>query len=181
MTLKQYKAIKLVITIILAIVFSQSIIFKIYLPPIALLIISYLLLIFLRRKVKEIIVDERDYMTGGKSALWAMQIYSWLAVICMFILYAFRDFNPAYEAVAMTLAFSTCLLMLLYGIIFRYYNKVSLTNKKFIYIVSVSILFFILAIATLRLFSGEDNWMCREGQWVMHGHPDFPAPTTACQ
>ena len=181
MTLKQYKKIKLAVTMVLAFIFSQAIILKIFVPPIILLVACSLLLMILRRKVTEIIADERDYATAGRSALLAMQIYSWLAVIAMFILYAFRDINPAYEPIAITLAFSTCLLMILYSMIFRYYNKFSFSDKKLIYIIFVILFFIILAIASIRLFSGEDNWICKDGQWIKHGQPDFPAPTVPCQ
>jgi len=181
MTLKQYQKIKLILTVVLAFVFSQAIVLKSFVPPIILLLAVSLLLIMLRRRVTEVIADERDYITGGKSALLAIQIYSWLAVIGMFILYAFRDLNPAYEPVAMTLAYSTCVLMILYSLIFRYYNKVKLTDKKFIYIIFVFILFFVLAIASIRLFSGEDDWICKDGQWIEHGHPDFPSPAVPCK
>ena len=181
MTLKQYQKIKLIITVILAFVFSQAIALKSFFPLIILLLSAALLLIILRRKVTEIIADERDYLTGGKSALLAMQIYSWMAVISMIILYAFRDMNPAYEPIALTLAFSTCILMLLYSVIFRYYNRISLTDKKLVYVVFVFFLFVILAIASIRLFSGEDDWICKDGQWIAHGHPDFPAPTAQCK
>ncbi len=181
MTLKQYKKIKLAVTMVLAFIFSQAIILKIFVPPIILLVACSLLLMILRRKVTEIIADERDYATAGRSALLAMQIYSWLAVIAMFILYAFRDVNPAYEPIAITLAFSTCLLMILYSMIFRYYNKFSFSDKKLIYIIFVILFFIILAIASIRLFSGEDNWICKDGQWIKHGQPDFPAPTVPCQ
>lgn len=181
MTLKKYQRIKLILTFVLAFVFSQAIILKSYLPPIVLLIAVYLLLLLLRRQVKEIVADERDYATAGKAALLAMQIYSWVAVIGMLIFYACRDINPAYEPIAMVLAFSTCLLMLLYAVIFRYYNKISLSDKKLWYAVFIFIIFFVLAIATLRLFSGEDNWICKNGQWIKHGQPDFPAPTIPCK
>ncbi|MDD4271195.1 MAG: DUF2178 domain-containing protein [Patescibacteria group bacterium] len=124
MTLKQFKIIRLAVVIALAATFSQAIVLKNYLIPIAALIASILILFYLRSRVKEIIADERDYLTGGRSALLAMQIYSWIAVIIMFILYAKRDLNPAYEPIALTLAYSTCLLMLLYSMIFQCYNKV---------------------------------------------------------
>ena len=181
MTLKKYQRIKLILTFVLAFVFSQAIVLKSYLLPIVFLIASYLLLLLLRRQVKEIVADERDYATAGKAALLAMQIYSWVAVIGMLIFYACRDINPAYEPIAMVLAFSTCLLMLLYAVIFRYYNKISLSDKKLWYAVFIFIIFFVLAIATLRLFSGEDNWICKNGQWIKHGQPDFPAPTIPCK
>jgi len=181
MTLKQYQRVKLVFVFVLAIVFSQSIIFKSYLIPIALLIASTLILMFLRRRVKGVIADERDYATGGKAALFSIQIYAWLATISMFIFYSLRDTNPAYEPIAMTLAFSTCLLMLVYAAIFRYYNHFKLSNKKTIYLVLVVALFFAVMIISLRVFSGEDNWTCQEGTWQKHGHPSFPAPSVPCR
>jgi len=181
MTLKQFKIVKLVAVFLLAVVFSQAIIFKNYLIPIVVLISAYLILFYLRGRVKEVIADERDYLTGGRSALLAMQIYAWVAVIAMFILYANRDLNPAYEPVAMTLAYSTCLLMLLYAVIFRYYNKVKLSDKKLIYTILTVVLFLVLAVVSLRIFSGEDDWICKNGEWIKHGQPDFSAPTVECK
>jgi uncharacterized membrane protein len=181
MTLKQYRIVKLIFVIAIAIVFSQLIFSKNYIIPIAILMAASLILILLRRKVKEIIADERDYLIGGKAALWAIQIYSWLAVIAMFVFYGLRDINPAYEPIGMTLAFSTCLLMFVYGATFRYFDKFKFSNKKTIYTVIIIIIVIILAIASLRLFSGEDNWVCQNGQWIEHGHPDFLAPTIECK
>lgn len=181
MTLKQYSRIRIVFAIVIAITVSQSLVYSNFLIPIAIIIIGTLALMYFRGKIKEIVADERDYAIGGKSALLAMQIFSWLAVVCMLVLYAMRDQNPAYEAIGMTLAFSTCILMLLYSVIFRFYGKFRYSGKKTIYLVAVLILFLILAVATLRIFSGEDNWICQNGQWVMHGHPDFPAPITECK
>lgn len=181
MTLKQFKIIKMALVVILAVVFSQAIVFKSYLIPTILLIASSLVMFYLRSRVKEVIADERDYLTGGKAALWAMQIYSWVAVIAMLAVYANRDLNPAYEPVALTLAFSTCILLLLYAVIFRYYNKAKLGDKKTIYIVLVIIFFLILAVFSLRVFSGEDSWLCLNGEWVKHGQPDYPAPALECK
>jgi len=120
MTLKKYQKIKLIITVLLAVIFSQSIIYKNYLIPLATLVIAFLGLILLRRQVKEVVADERDFAITGKSASWAIQIYSWVSVVVMFILYTFRDLNPIYESIAMTLAYSTCFLMIIYGLIFRF-------------------------------------------------------------
>jgi hypothetical protein len=50
------------------------------------------------------------------------------------------------------------------------------------------ILQFILAIIILvafiffaRILAGEDNWICKDGQWVKHGQPTAPAPSTQCK
>lgn len=36
-------------------------------------------------------------------------------------------------------------------------------------------------ILALRLFSGEDNWLCQNGTWVKHGNPSEPMPTELCE
>jgi uncharacterized membrane protein len=181
MTLKKYQQIKLAIVVVIAVIFSQSIFYNNYLIPIVTLIISSLVLILLRHQVKEVIADERDYALAGKSASWAIQIYSWIAVIAMFILYAFKNLNPSYKPIALTLAYSTCALMLIYSLIFKFINKVKFTPNKSKFIVFVVILAIFLGIFTIRLFSGEDNWVCQKEEWVQHGHPDFPAPTVPCK
>lgn len=181
MTSKQYKTIKLVMTVIIAIIFSQAIIFENYLIPIVALMVIFLFLLILRRKVKDVIADERDYATGGKSALLAIQIYSWIAVVSMCVLYSFRDLNPFYESIGMTLAYSTCILMLLYALIFRFYNKINFSKNKRVYITFLVILAIFVLVFSARLLSGEDNWVCQKGQWVKHGNPSFVAPITECK
>lgn len=120
MTLKKYQRIKLVIVFILALIFSQVLYLKSFILPIALMIISSLVLMLLRRRVKGVVFDERDYALGGKAALIAIQVYGWLAASGLFVLYSQREKNLVYEPIALTLAFSTCFLMLLYSFVFRY-------------------------------------------------------------
>jgi len=181
MTNKQYKKIRLIITIIIVIIFIQSVFLDNYIIPVITLITASLILLLLRRKVKDIISDERDMALGGKSAILAIQVYSWVAVIAMLILYASRNINPSYEPICITLAYSTCLLMFIYYIIFRFYNKEIFSKNKKKYIISVIILVVLIAFFSLRFFSGEDNWVCKEGQWIKHGNPDFSVPTVPCK
>lgn len=181
MTLKKYQQIKLAITVVIAIVFSQAILYQNYLIPLATLVVASLVLILLRRQIKEVIADERDYALAGKSASWAIQIYSWIAVVIMFVLYALKDLNPSYEPIAITLAYSTCALMLIYSLFFKFQNKIKFSKSKTKFIVFIIVLSIFAAIFTLRLFSGEDNWVCQNGQWVKHGSPSFLAPTTICK
>ena len=129
LTLKQYTAIKLVIVVAIAMLTSQSIVYKNYVWPIMGAALSVAILLYLRKFVKEVIADERDYEVGGNAARRTIQIYSWIAVIVMFVLYANRDLNPHYEPVASTLAYSTCALMLIYSALFRFLNKRH-SNKK---------------------------------------------------
>jgi len=181
MTLKKYQKIKLFITVVIAVIFSQAIIYNNYLIPLATLVVASLVLIWLRHQVKEVVADERDYANAGKSASWAIQIYSWIAVVIMFTLYGFKNLNPSYEPVAITLAYSTCALMLIYSLFYKFQNKVKFSQSKNKFIIFIIVLSIFAAIFTLRLFSGEDNWVCQNGQWIAHGHPDFSAPTTICK
>jgi uncharacterized membrane protein len=181
MTLQSYQRVKLITVVLVSFSISMSITMRNFYVPVIVTIIASLVLLQLRKSVKEIIADERDYEVAGKSALLAIRVFGWISLIPIFALYAFREQNPAYEAIGMTLAFSICILMLLYAVIFRFYHKITFSDKKTLYAVLVLIGFLIFAIATLRVFSGEDNWMCQNGQWVQHGHPDFPAPQIECK
>jgi uncharacterized membrane protein len=74
--------------------------------------------------------DERDYQIGGKSALLAMKLTSWIGLIVMITFYVLSDKNSFYGPIAMTLAFSICVLMLSYSIIFGYYSKHNFKDEK---------------------------------------------------
>ncbi len=54
-------------------------------------------------------------------------------------------------------------------------------NKKIVTIFAV-VVFVVLALLFLRFVIGgaEDEWICDNGNWVKHGHPDVPAPEEPC-
>lgn len=56
--------------------------------------------------------------------------------------------------------------------------KKSLYLMRFVYALFIGL---VLAVFGLRLAAGEDNWICRQGQWVQHGHPNAAKPTTPCR
>jgi uncharacterized membrane protein len=130
MTLKTYNKIRIGVVIVTAFIFSQSLVLRNFFIPIMVLGLSSLTLFYLRKKVVEVITDERDYQIGGKSALLTIQLTSWIGVIIMFILYALSNTNPFYQPIAMTLAFSICILMLTYSAIFKYYSKHNFKDEK---------------------------------------------------
>lgn len=152
MTLKQYQVVKITFVVFLAVIFSQLIDGKNYLLPIGVMIAGSLIMMLLRRRVNGVVADERDYATGGKAALLTVQIYGWLAASSMFVFYGLKDTNPAFEPIGMTLAFSTCLLMLIYSAIFRYYNRVKLMDGKLIYTVAVLVFFLIMIVVAFKNF-----------------------------
>jgi len=183
MTLKQFKILKLAVVIILGAAVGVAVSYHNYIISIVAMALAISLMFFFRGKVKEIIADERDYAVGGRAAGLTIQVYAWLMVLLMFLFLFYYDVNPLPEAMAVvaTLAYSTCVLLLLYTMFFKYYDKVSFLEKKFIYVVVGVLLILLLTIAGLRLLSGEDNWMCQNGQWIKHGQPSAPMPSLECK
>lgn len=53
-------------------------------------------------------------------------------------------------------------------------------SKKLWLIIGSVIVIAIAILFTIRVFSGEDDWICVDGKWVQHGHPSAPKPTTIC-
>ena len=39
----------------------------------------------------------------------------------------------------------------------------------------------ILLIIGVKFLSGESGWMCKNSQWVKHGNPSLPMPTSECR
>ncbi len=53
-------------------------------------------------------------------------------------------------------------------------------KEKLIKYVYLLLILFFLTIFSIRLFAGEDDWICQDGQWVRHGKPSMPMPETSC-
>ena len=180
MNLQNYQKWKMAVVFVLALSISQAVVRGNYIIPIMLTIVASLLLWYLRGKVKEVIADERDLSLAGKAAILAIQVFGWLAVIGMFLLYSQKNLNPYYEVIASTLSYSVLFLFLVYSLIYRYYNKFKFDKKK-IYLFVAILAVLLVALFGVRLFSGEDDWLCKDGQWQKHGNPSFPAPRVECK
>ncbi|MDD5103214.1 MAG: DUF2178 domain-containing protein [Candidatus Peribacteraceae bacterium] len=123
MTLKQFAAVRLITVMLLSAFIAFSVASHEYFWPIIAMVLAILLLLGLRSRVKEILADERDYTLGGKAARWAMQIFSLVAVIVMFIFLNLGENNPQMTVVAHVLAYSVCALMLLYSALFGIFRR----------------------------------------------------------
>lgn len=123
MTLKQFKTFKLIMVFIMAFITSFSVVRGNYIIPLIVLTLSAIVLYYFRRRVKEVIADERDYQVGGKAAGTAIQLFSWIGLIAMLAFYSQKDANPVYEAIGFTLSMSICFLLIVYSLLFKYYYK----------------------------------------------------------
>jgi len=148
---------------------------------IAIVAVAGLLLLLLRRRADGVSADERDRETAGQAARIAMLSIAYAALAGACALFLFRDTNPAYPIIAATLGYMAAAMLIVYSLSFRWLNHFQFTKLRWLYLTLASILVLVIAVAALRLYSGEDDWMSQNGKWVMHGHPDFPAPQQPCK
>jgi len=51
---------------------------------------------------------------------------------------------------------------------------------KKVNIIITAVLVVLIALLGVRFLSGEDNWICKNGEWIKHGNPSAPKPTKPC-
>lgn len=176
-----YTSLKMGIAAVLAAVVSSAVVSNNYAVIGIAIAIAMGILLYARSRVTDVVHDERDLAMGGKAALLTVQITSWIGAAAALVLFALRETNPFYEVIGSTLAYGVCAMLLLYSTIFRYYEEFVFSRRRALYVAGAALVIAIALVIGLRLFSGEDNWMCENGAWVPHGHPSFPAPTVPCQ
>ena len=93
-----------------------------YLPVIS-VIASWIFLSAMKKRVKEVIADERDYMIAGKASNHAMNVHILISVIVGIILYTVGGREGMMLGIATTLLYSACFLMLLYSVLFKIYER----------------------------------------------------------
>ena len=184
MTIKQYNAARVITAMCLAAVMSQAVVLKNYYLAGSAILFAMLLLIYLKKQLKEITADERDYKIAGDAARWTLTIFSLIGALVSFALLTSRSYNPLFETAGATLSYAVCLLLVINGLtvyFLRYRQSEMSTVKKISLILLALVVIAMITIVGLRLFSGEDTWVCQKGQWVKHGNPDAPMPERLCQ
>jgi len=120
-----FQTLRTIIVIIVAAVVSWSVVAKAsVLIPLAIIIISMLLLFLLRRQVKEILEDERSHLINEKAARLALGIYGPLAAMGAVILAVLGDeILPEGLGAGAVLSYATCALMIIYSLVHIYYER----------------------------------------------------------
>ena len=190
MTIKQYNFWRLAIVMLLAFSISLSISLQNYLLPLVAIAIGITVLQAMRRRVKAVLADECDYSLAGQSARYAISIFSIAMVIAMFALMYLGQSNQRLMDLSSVFAYLVCALMLINSTVF-YFLRYRLKNEHKSFwqsvkaalpqIILVIIIAAMFAAGTLRLFSGEDTWICENGAWTQHGNPDSPMPSDTCK
>jgi len=123
MTTKAFSIYRIIVVSIVTIIVSISINYGNWYLPVISIIASWILLYALRKKVKEVIIDERDHIIAGKASVLAMNVYLLFSVIIGIILYSVGKESEALFNIATTLLYSACFLMVFYSILFKIYEK----------------------------------------------------------
>jgi uncharacterized membrane protein len=123
MTQKTFKYIRTLTAFFLAMVIAQAIVFDNYILAIVAIVGAVTVILTSRTKVKEVLVDERIILIGGKAARLTLSIFSVAGAGLTFILMFSRQFNPVFELIGSILAYSVCSVLLLYSLVFKYYEN----------------------------------------------------------
>jgi len=87
-------------------------------------ILTAMILIFLcKKRVKTVLVDERDYKLAEKSSRWAVSLYSIVGAIAGIILVALGEKNYNLYLIGNTILYSICFLILLGTIFYWAFSK----------------------------------------------------------
>ena len=81
------------------------------------------LLYLCKSKIKEVVEDERDVKVSEKASKLAIEIFAATNILIGVVLIALRYRYSEYTNSGFTLAFSASSLMILYTLLYGYYNK----------------------------------------------------------
>jgi uncharacterized membrane protein len=190
MTTKQFQGVRIAVAIMLATSVSIAVSRGSYIAPVIAVIAGLIIISLAKRQVKDVLADERDYKLAGTAARWSLSIFSIIMLIGFFILFALKDKNPELANMATLFAYLTCGLMLLNSLVFYFLRYKESGDKKNIlkdfkhylpFLILALVAAFIIAIASIRMFTPEDEWICTDGNWVSHGNPDAARPVGGCR
>ena len=52
--------------------------------------------------------------------------------------------------------------------------------KKYWHVILLAVIAIVVIVLGVRFFSGEDDWICQNGEWVKHGNPSAEKPVGNC-
>lgn len=123
---------------------------------------------FIGIKVPWTLSSEENWNKTHRYASWCFVIAGMLTLVEAYFLW----FAPV-------IIFGSIMLASLLPIIYSYllYKK-SVHKMKLVY----GILFILgFTLFFIRSISGEDAWICQNGEWIKHGNPARPVPTEQCK
>jgi len=120
---KQFRNWRTSIAIILAMIFGVSITQGNLLLPVITIITATIIMIILKRRVTDVLVDERIQKISGKAAQKTLQLETIAMAAASIVLIALRDTLPQYTQTGYTLSYTTCGLLLVYSMFYKHMAK----------------------------------------------------------
>jgi uncharacterized membrane protein len=103
---------------------GASVALQLWLVFVIAIVLGTLLIIYLRRKVVDIVADERTHAIAGKAARLALQLLAFIMVVTGAILLALSNSeNETLTWVGFALEYATCGLLVLNYLAYIYYSR----------------------------------------------------------
>ncbi len=124
MSLKAFTRIRIFVLIIMVGLISWAIVSGNAWIPIPVILAALVIMLLLRRRVQEVVVDERVYSIAEKASLVAFRVFGIAAAVIGVTLVAlgWQSSSDLYK-IGLTLAYSACGLLVIYYIAYIYYNR----------------------------------------------------------
>jgi len=124
MSIKTYRLWMVVITMIVAALVGWSVTTGNVLVPIPTFLAGAIILYLCQRRVKAFTEDERVHSIVNQASRRTIEIVVIFMAIAGAILLAMsRGGSPDFEPAGLTLAYSVCATLIIYNILYTYYNK----------------------------------------------------------
>ncbi|MFA5009389.1 MAG: DUF2178 domain-containing protein [Candidatus Paceibacterota bacterium] len=130
MQAKTFFFIRILTAIFLAMIVSVSITLGNFILPLVAMVTAIVFLWTTKKKVQAILEDELDYKIAGEASRLAVMIYAMLSAALGIYFIACRENNYIYEILGSVLCYSTCFLMILQSLIFKYLRNKNYQNIK---------------------------------------------------
>lgn len=125
MTKKVFIACRLGVVVALGIIIAISIQFDNWVLPIVSMVAGMAVIYVCKKRVKAVLVDERDSHLAEKASRCAVSIFSIIGVMAGIVLIVLGKDNQDWYLVGNTLLYSICALMILSTIFYQVFNKKS--------------------------------------------------------
>ena len=124
MSRRWFRLLVAVITLTVVVLIGWSIATENAVVPIPAVIVCLVLLYLVRRQVREVVEDERNYRISEKASRFAIQVFALVATISGVTLIAVStNDSTLLREVGLTLAFCACGILILYLISYAYHSR----------------------------------------------------------
>jgi uncharacterized membrane protein len=122
---KTFNYVRIFTAMIIAAVCSVSVTLGNYILPLVVGVTSAVVIYAMKKQVKGVLADERDYQVAGKAARWTLYFYTVAAAVSSLVLMAVRGNGSGYELAAQIFAYSACALLITQSLLFKIFSRTS--------------------------------------------------------